>query len=419
VNVHTGAVVWDTKIGNNKLREQLNGGPLFAEGRILVGTAGTGVGAKPGGPQIVGLDALTGKELWRLGTIAKPGEPGGDSWNGVPFESRSGASVWTPASYDSETGLAYFGTGNTYDTGPLLPPKKVKGFSSDALYTNSTLAIDPKTGKLVWHFQHFPDDQWDLDWAFERQLVDLTIEGKKRRALITSGKIGIYDALDAKTGKFLFSIDLGLQNIVSAIDPVTGQKKVNTDLYPGDGKVKMVCPHGAGVKNYLPASWNQSTGVLVTPLNEACMDIFPVPGGGSVAALSSGVNWGIRPRPDSDGKYGRLEALDLATHKPIWMVRSREPVSSGVLTTAGGLAFAGTLDRVFHAYDSSNGKELWKTRLNDVSSSSPISFEVDGKQYIAVAVGAGGFHARSFAPLVPELKIPPNLGATLWVFALP
>jgi alcohol dehydrogenase (cytochrome c) len=419
VNVHTGAVVWDTKIGNNKLRESLNGGPLVAAGRVMVGTAGTGVGAKPGGPQIVGLDALTGKELWRIGTIAKPGEPGGDSWNGVPFESRSGASVWTPASYDPETGLAYFGTGNTYDTGPLLPPKKVKGVSNDALYTNSTLAVDPQTGRLVWHFQHFPDDQWDLDWAFERQIVDLTIEGKKRRAVITSGKIGIYDALDAKTGQFLFSIDLGLQNIVTAIDPVTGRKKVNTALYPGDGKIKMVCPHGAGVKNYLPASWNQGSGILVMPLNEACMDIYPVPGGGNVSALSSGVNWGIRPRPDSDGKYGRLEALDLATHKPVWMVRQRAPVSSGVLTTAGGLAFVGTSDRVFHAYESTTGKELWNTRLNDVSSSSPISFSVDGKQYIAVAVGEGGFHARSFAPLVPELRSPPNRGATLWVFALP
>ncbi|MEJ1963804.1 MAG: PQQ-binding-like beta-propeller repeat protein [Gammaproteobacteria bacterium] len=418
LNARTGALVWDTKIGNAKVREGLNGGPLVADGKVMVGTTGTGVGAKPGGPQIVGLDAQTGKELWRIGTIAKPGEPGGDSWNGVPFESRSGASVWTPASYDPETGLAYFGTGNTYDTGPLLPPKKVPGVSNDALYTNSTLAVDPETGKLVWYYQHFPDDQWDLDWAFERQLVDMKIGGQTRRVLITSGKIGIYDALDAKTGKFLFSIDLGLQNIVSSIDPVTGLKHVNTALYPGDGKVKMVCPHGAGTKNYLPASWNQQSGILVMPLNEACMDIFPVPGGGGGGGLSSGVNWGIRPRPDSDGKFGRLEALDLATHKPIWTVRQRAPVSSGVLTTAGGLTFAATFDRVFHAYDSANGKELWSNRLNDVSSSSPISFSVNGTQYIAVAVGEGGFHIRSFAPLVPEIRSPANRGAAIWVFAV-
>ncbi|HTV79315.1 MAG TPA: PQQ-binding-like beta-propeller repeat protein [Steroidobacteraceae bacterium] len=419
LNVHTGKVVWDTKIGNNKIREQLNGGPLLVDGRVLVGTAGTGVGAKPGGPQLVGLDAATGRELWRLGTIAKPGEPGGDSWNGIPFMSRSGASIWTPGSYDPATGLAYFGTGNTYDTGPLLPLKRMPGISNDALYTNSTLAVDPASGKLVWYFQHFPNDQWDLDWAFERQLVDLTLEGKPRRVLITSGKIGIYDALDARTGQYLFSIDLGLQNIVRAIDPATGRKQVNTDLYPGDGKVKLVCPHGAGAKNYLPASWNPRSGILVMPLNEACMDIFPVPGGGPGLALSSGVNWGIRPRPGSDGKYGRLEALDLATRKVVWMVRGRAPITSGVLTTAGGVAFDATFDREFHAYDSANGKELWHTRLNDVSSSSPISFSVQGRQYIALVVGAGGFHARSFAPLVPELPSPDNRGATVWVFALP
>lgn len=419
INVRTGKVAWNTKIGDNKIREQLNGGPLVAAGKVMVGTAGTGIGAKPGGPQVVGLDVDTGRELWRIGTIAKPGEPGGDSWNGIPFMSRSGASVWTPGSYDPGTGLAYFGTGNTYDTGPLLPLKKDPGISNDALYTNSTLAVDPQTGKLAWYFQHFPNDQWDLDWAFERQLVDLMIDGKPRRVMITTGKSGIYDALDAKTGKYLFSIDLGLQNIVRSIDPATGRKIVNTDLYPADGKVKMVCPHGAGAKNYLPASWNQQSGTLVMPLNEACMDIFPIPGGGPGLALSSGVNWGIRPRPDSDGKFGRLEALNLSTHKVLWSVRQRAPITSGVLTTAGGLAFDATFDRVFHAYNSATGQEVWHTRLNDVSSSSPIAFAVNGKQYIALVVGEGGFHARSFAPLVPELQSPANRGSTVWVFALP
>ncbi|HEY4342115.1 MAG TPA: PQQ-binding-like beta-propeller repeat protein [Steroidobacteraceae bacterium] len=418
LNARTGALVWDTRIGDFKRHEGLSGGPLVADGKVMAGTTGTGVNAHFGGPQLVGLDAATGKELWRLGTIAKPGTPGGNSWNGVPFESRSGASIWTPGSFDPQTGLAYFGTGNTYDTAPLLAPKK-PGMDNAALYTNSTLAVDPNTGKLVWYFQHFPDDQWDLDWAFERQLINLKIDGVERRVVITSGKIGIYDALDAKTGKFLFSIDLGLENIVTSIDPVTGEKHVNTALYPNDGKIKMVCPHGAGAKNYLPASWNQQSGILVMPLNEACMDLFPVPGGGNVSALSSGVNWGIRPRPDSDGKYGRLQALDMATHKPLWTVRQRAPVSSGVLTTAGGLALDATYDRVFHIYDSATGKELWQSRLNDISSSSPISFAINGKQYLALVVGEGGFHARSFAPLVPELRNSPNRGATVWVFALP
>jgi alcohol dehydrogenase (cytochrome c) len=418
LNARTGALVWERKIGDFKRHEGLSGGPLVAEDMVMVGTTGTGVSARFGGPQLVGLDALSGQERWRLGTIAKPGEPGGDSWNGIPFAARSGASIWTPGSYDPDTGLAYFGTGNTYDTGPLLPLKQQPGISNAALYTDSTLAVDPHSGQLVWYYQHFPNDQWDLDWAFERQLVNLEIHGALRRVVITAGKSAIYDALDARTGEYLFSVDLGLQNVAKAIDPVTGRKDPNTALYP-DGTVKLVCPHGAGAKNYLPASWNQHSGVLVIPLNEACMDLYPVPGGGDLSALSSGVNWGIRPRPDSDGNYGRLEALDLSTRKPLWTVRQHAPVSSGVLSTAGGLTLAATYDRVLHVYDSANGKELWQTRLNDISSSSPISFAVNGQQYFALVVGEGGFHARSFQPLVPELRSPPNRGAAVWVFTLP
>ncbi len=415
LDVHSGKPVWDTRVGDFKIREGLTGGPLVADGRVFIGTTGTGVGAKPGGPQLIGLDAATGKELWRLGTIAKPGEAGGESWNGVPFLDRSGASVWTPPSYDPVTGLVYFGTGNTYDTAPLLKPKA--SGASDALYTNSTIAVDPATGKVAWYWQHFPNDQWDLDWAFERQLVDVEVNGAKRHAVITAGKIGIYDALDAKTGGFLFSVDLGLQNIVRDIDPVTGEKHVDTSLYPGDGKVKMTCPHAVGVKSYLPAAWNAQRGTLFMPLNETCMDVFPVPGGGK-GAMNTGVNLGIRPRPDGDGNYGRLEALDLATRKPLWTTRMHAPVVSGVLATAGGVVFAATYDRVFHAWDAASGRHLWQARLNDQSGSSPITYAVDGRQYIAITVGPGP-HASSFDALVPELKSPSNRGASVWVFSLP
>jgi len=417
LDVATGEVAWDTKIGDFRRREGLNGGPLVARGKVMVGTTGTGVAAKIGGPQIVGLDETTGAIAWRLGTIAKPGEPGGESWNGIPFDERSGASVWTPGSYDPTTGLAYFGTGNTYDTGPLLPPSDAPGVTNDALYTNSTLAVDPDTGALVWHFQHFPNDQWDLDWAFERQILDVPVNGATRRVVLTAGKIGIYDAVDARTGEFVFSLDLGLNNIVTEIDTRTGEKRVDRSRYP-DGSVQLVCPHGAGAKNFLPAAYIEARRLVIVPLNEACMDVFPVPGGGT-GGLSSGVNWGIRPRPDSDGNYGRLQAIDLATRETVWTARQRAPQTSGVLATAGGLVFAAAFDRVLRAHDARDGRVLWETRLNDVSSSSPISFGVDGKQYIAIVVGEGGFHARSFAPLVPEFRSPPNRGATVWVFALP
>jgi len=417
LDVATGVPVWTTLVGDLVLREQMNGGPVVAEGVVMIGTTATGVNGKRGGPQIVGLDETTGTVLWRVGTIPKPGEPGGDSWNGVPWDQRTGGSIWTAGSYDPGTGLAYFGTGNTYDTGPLLVPDDDPATTNDALYTNSTLAIEPATGELVWAFQHFPNDQWDLDWAFERQIVDLTINGRERRAVLTAGKIGIYEAVDAATGEFLFAHDLGLQNIVTEIDTRTGAKTIDRSRLPGNGGIQLVCPHGAGAKNFLPASYDESSGVLYVPLNEACMDVFPVPGGGA-GALSSGVNWGIRPRPDSDGKFGRLQAIDLSTGRAVWTARQRAPQTSGVLATAGGLVFAGSLDRYFRAYDAADGSILWETRLNDVSSSSPISYTAGGRQYVAIAVGQGGFHAGSFVPLVPELTSPPNRGAAVFVFAV-
>jgi alcohol dehydrogenase (cytochrome c) len=419
LDARTGKIVWDTELADFRRRESVSAGPLAAGGLIMIGTTGTGVGAALGGPQIVGLDAATGEIRWRVHTIAQPGTPGNDSWNGIPVERRSGASVWNTGSYDPALGLAYFGTGNTYDTGPLLEAVGTPGVSNAALYTDSTLAIDIRTGALKWAFQHLPNDQWDLDWAFETQLIRLPVLGVPRTLAVSSGKIGIYEGIDAATGEFGFAYDLGLQNIVTAIDPETGAKTINPDVIPGDGKLKLVCPHGAGAKNFLPASYDAGTQVLIVPLVEACMDMFPVPGGGGGAGLSSGMNWGIRPIPGSDGNYGRLEAIHLPTRSVVWRTRQRAPQSSGVLATAGGLVFAGALDRYFRAYDSATGQQLWEQRLNDVSSSSPLTYALDGVQYVALVVGQGGFHAASYAALVPELKSPPRRGAALWVFALP
>jgi PQQ-dependent dehydrogenase (methanol/ethanol family) len=419
VDAKTGTLVWDAEVADFSKRESISAGPLIARGLVMIGTTGTGVGGVPGGPQVVGLDAQTGAVEWRVKTIAQPGTPGGDSWNGVPGDKRTGASVWTTGSYDPRIGLAYFGTGNTYDTGPLIKPSSAPGVTNDALYTNTTLAIDPDTGELAWHYQHFPNDQWDLDWAFERQLIRLPVFGAMRTVAVTAGKLGIYEGVDAETGEFVFAFDIGLQNIVTAIDPETGKKTVNTDLIPGDGKIKMVCPHGAGVKSFLPAAYNAETQVLIAPLDEACMDVFPIPGGGGGGALSSGVNWGIRPVPGGDDKVGRLEAIDLGKREVVWTVRQRAPQTSGVLWTAGGVVFAGSFDRYVRAYDDANGAVLWEQRLNDVSSSSPMTYSVDGKQYVAIVTGQGGFHAASYAPLVPELRSPPDRGAAIWVFELP
>ena len=414
LDVKTGKVVWDTEVGDPNQRTRMTGGPLVAKGKVMIGT----VGRIDGGPYIQALDAETGEPAWRFYTIARPGEPGGNSWNGLPLEERNGGSVWIPGSYDAVNNLAFFGPGNTYDTGPLRDLVDQEGITNDALYLDATLALNPDTGELVWHFQHQANGQWDLDWAFERQVMELPVDGEMTRVVVTGGKQSIFDIITADNGKYVSSIDLGLQNIVTAIDPITGAKIVDETLVPGDGETKMICPHVGGGRGWLPTSYDSDTKMLYIPITEACMDLVPVPEG-ERGNLSTGVNWTVRPRPESDGNYGRLEVVNLETQETVWIERQRAPITSGTLATAGGLVFAGALDRSFSAYNAQTGTKLWQTRLNDVPSSSPISYSVDGKDYVAMVVGAGGYQSRAYNMLVPEIQNPPDRNASVWVFELP
>lgn len=414
LDVKTGEVVWDTEVGDPNQRTRMTGGPLVAKGKVMIGT----VGRIDGGPYIQALDAETGEPAWRFYTIARPGEPGGNSWNGLPLEERNGGSVWIPGSYDAVNNLAFFGPGNTYDTGPLRDLVDQEGITNDALYLDATLALNPDTGELVWHFQHQANGQWDLDWAFERQVMELPVDGEMTRVVVTGGKQSIFDIVTADNGKYVSSIDLGLQNIVTAIDPITGAKIVDETLVPGDGETKMICPHVGGGRGWLPTSYDSDTKMLYIPITEACMDLVPVPEG-ERGNLSTGVNWTVRPRPESDGNYGRLEVVNLETQETVWIERQRAPITSGTLATAGGLVFAGALDRSFSAYNAQTGTKLWQTRLNDVPSSSPISYSVDGKDYVAMVVGAGGYQSRAYNMLVPEIQNPPDRNASVWVFELP
>ena len=413
LEARTGRVVWDRPAADREDGYRMTGGTLVAGGKVIVGTTGR-VG---GGNYIVALDAETGDVAWRFATIAQPNAPGGNSWNGLPVEERNGGSVWIPGSYDPVNNLAFFAPGNTYDTGPLRDPVSTPGVTNDALYLDTTLALNPDTGELVWHFQHQANGQWDLDWAFERQIVDLTVGGEVKRLVVTTGKQAIFDFLDAATGAYVSSIDLGLQNLVTAIDPVTGAKTTDPTLLPGDGQTKMVCPHVSGGRGWMPTSYDARTKVVYVPMVEACMDLVPVPDG-ERGSLSSGVRWTVRPRPESDGNYGRLEAVNLETGESIWIARQRAPQTTGTLVTAGGLVFAGALDRRIAAYDAGTGEPLWQTRLNEVPSAAPITYGANGRQYVAVIVGSGGYQSGSYGVMVPEIKNPPDRGAALWVFEL-
>ena len=414
LDVKTGKVVWDQAVADPKKGYRMTGGPLVARGKVMIGTTGRA----EGGNYIAALDVETGKEAWRFYTIARLNEPGGGSWNGLPLEKRNGGSVWIPGSYDPVQNLAFFAPGNTYDTGPLRTLVSQPGVTNDALYLDSTLALEPETGRLAWYFQHQANGQWDLDWAFERMVLQLPVNGDLKSVVVTAGKQMIFDIVEAETGKYLSSIDLGLQNLVKSIDPKTGAKITDPTLLPGDGQTKMVCPHVSGGRGWMPTSYDAATRILYLPIVEACMDLVPV-GEGERGSLSTGVRWTVRPRPGSDGKYGRLQALNLETKKTAWVERQRAPLTTGTLATAGGVVFAGSLDRMFLAYDAATGAQIWKARLNDVPSSAPISYSANGQEYVAIVVGPGGYQSNSYDALVPEIQNPPDHGAAIWVFEVP
>jgi alcohol dehydrogenase (cytochrome c) len=418
----TGKLIWDHVVTSREgaasnTSFNMTGGPVVAKGKVIIGTSlGINTG---GGNYIVGLDAATGNEAWRFNTIAKPGEPGGDSWNGAPLEQRFGGGVWTSGSYDPARNLVYFGTGNTYDIGTLMLPQPRVGESKDALYTDSTLALNPDTGKLVWHSQHMKRDVWDLDWVFEQSLLTLPVKGKPTELVVTGGKTAIFDAMDRTTGKHVLSRDLGLQNIVTAIDPGTGEETTNPALEPEPGKTKLLCPNANGARNWPTTAFDPASYILYVPLVETCADYSWTPR--SAAEIAKGgddIRFGQRPRPGSDGKFGRVEAINLATGKVLWIHRQRAPLVSSLLATGGGLVFVGALDRFFSAYDAATGNLLWQTQLNAAPNSSPVSYGVGGEQYVAVVAGGGGPLSSASSSLTPEIDNPAG-GTTLWVFKLP
>jgi alcohol dehydrogenase (cytochrome c) len=416
----TGKVVWAHTVADWKQNWSYTGGPFIAGGTVIAGMSGCG-GAQPGGCFITGHDPNNGNEIWRLHTIAQPGDPNEKTWNGLPLDQRFGASAWIAGSYDPEQNTVYYGVGQPYpwiaEMRGTLPKKP--GFENNALYSDSTLAIDPQTGKLKWYFQHLQNDSYDLDYAYERVLIDLPFEGGMRKALVTAGKLAIIEALDRTNGQFLWAKDTVYQNVVSSIDPKTGEKTLNQAAIPHIGQTTVNCPADPGARGWPATAYSPRTQMLYMPLSEFCSNTTPTPldpgqkytGGGRAV-------YARIPVPNSDGNMGRIDAIKLTDRSQAWSVRQRASVSSAALPTAGGVVFVGSLDRWFRAYDDTTGKVLWETRTNNAVNAFPITFNVGGKQYVAVAAGNGSSQLRSLNTLTPEVKNPDG-GSMLWVFALP
>jgi alcohol dehydrogenase (cytochrome c) len=420
LDMKTGKVVWDHAFADGA-NFRMTAGPIVVGDMVIQPTSSCPAGGCP----IVGLDAATGAEKWRFYTVAKADQPGGQTWNGLPDDQRFGASVWTSGSYDPQLNLVYFGTGNTYHWQELFKggPNKPADANKDGLYINTTLALNPQTGKLVWHYQHMHEEPWDLDWAFERMITTRTVNGRPRKMVCTTGKMVWTDCLDAATGQFILAHDAGLQNVIASYDKTTGRKTYRPEAIPDltGQRRNLQCSAGYGSKNWPSGSYNQAKGVNYTSLVEVCGESAPTMFGPNTSAYTGGQETRIaRYQPGSDGNIGRLDAVDWVTGKTLWSHRQRASMTSAVVGTAGGVIFAGDSDRWFKAFDQDTGKVLWQTRLNDVINAFPITYAVNGKQYVAVVTGCcGNGRLNNMHQLTPEITAPRGNASALWVFEVP
>jgi len=394
-----------------------------ANGVVVQGMTSCGEG-QPGGCFITGHDVNTGAEMWRVHTIARGDTPEGNSWNGIPLESRHGASAWITGSYDPEQNLIFAGVGQPYpwnvEIAGLTPKSSDPNVTNEALYTNSTLAIDPKTGDLKWFHQYLPTDSLDLDYVYERMLIDLPVNGEMRQQVVTTGKLGIIESLDRTTGEWLWAKETAPQNVVLSIDPETGAKEINPEVIPVIGETTFNCPADPGSRAWQATAYSPRTQALYLPMVEFCSNTTVNPLDPGVIYTGGGLQTYSRvPRPDSDGNIGQVRAIKLTDQSEMWQYRQYAPVTSSTLPTGGGLVFVGTLDRKFLAFDDETGELLWTSpTLSNSLESFPITYEAGGKQYVAVVANWANGLGRLIS-LTPDVKLPPDNPAMVYVFALP
>lgn len=423
---NTGKVVWKETVDDFKAGYSMSAAPLIVNGLVITGVSGGEFGIIG---RVEARDAKTGKMVWSRPTVeghmgykydaaGKATENGisgttGATWPGEMWKS-GGAATWLGGSYDSKTGLVYFGTGNPGPWNSAVRP-------GDNLFSCSTVAIDPKTGKIAWHYQTTPHDGWDFDGVNE--LVTFDMNGKRMGA--KADRNGFFYVLDAKSGK-LENATPFVKKITwaTSIDLKTGRPNYVADNRPGDpsksadgkkGKSVFAVPSFLGGKNQMPMAYSQQTGMFYVPANEWGMEIWNEPVSYKKGAAYLGAGFTIKTL--NDGPIGALRAIDPKTGKIAWEIPNNAPLWGGVMTTAGNLVFWGTPEGYLKAADAKTGKELWKFQTGSGIVAPPITWEQDGEQYVSVVSGWGGAVPLWGGDVAKKVSFLEQ-GGSVWTFKL-
>jgi alcohol dehydrogenase (cytochrome c) len=410
----SGKELWTSKVVDYKQGSVITSPPLVVRDKVMTGFGGGEYGVRGA---LLAFDLKTGKQLWQTYTVPAPGEPGSETWKG-DTGLHGGGAAWLVGSYDEKTDTVYWGTSNPgpWNTGVRSTGDGNFGKLTN-LYTASTLAIDPNTGKIKWHIQGTPADAWDYDGVNELLLTDLKIGGADTPVLMKADRNGFFFVANRETGKMISAEKYVYANWAKKFDISTMRAEEDPDKRPGPGHpAKDICPNLIGGKNWQPMSFNPQTGLVYIPTNNVCMD-WSV----SDVTYKRGVFYLGAEFPTKEGPggfLGELVAWDPVANKKVWSIKEDLPFNGGTLTTAGNLVFSGNLHGDFRAIDAKTGTVLWSKNLGSGIGAGPVTYSVGGKQYVAIVIGRTAALPAFLGDIGKKMVAAAPEGGALFVFAL-
>lgn len=402
----TGEELWSTQVGDIDFGEGFSSGPIFADGKLIVGPSGADIGGVPG--RVVSVDVESGEILWTFNVIPQPGEAGYETWEPAESSIWGGGSAWNPGAYDPETRTVIYGTGQPipWDNFGIRDPV------SPDLYTASKVGLDVDTGELKWYRQHVPGDEWDYDQHPTPTVADLEIDGEMRRVLINPTTTGYLEVLDVETGEFLRGHAMMPEYAVHKGYEEDGTAIIDQSARFEEPGMMMLCPFRW--VNYEPAAFSPETGLYYRPNTYDCREYTLNPLPDDWQPGESPLNFELTEQPDRFDRFGALSAIDPITGEVVWEFGHGYSQNAGAAVTGGGLVFGAFPDRIFRAFDAETGEVLWQQVVSAAMHGSPITYEVEGKQYVAVPVG-------TTASFTGQTGLPPTVtgDTAIFVFALP